>query len=185
MLATVGIRDAQSCCQRGSVSVKGRADEIASRADCRGEDHQNNNATWKAGTTGGKRYCRRYCTSEPVSLSFAESVCLRLPDYMYEKQSLATYVDLLEVPLGGNAWNCLSPSRLPASPSYIHPGTRHDCRRGSSGSGSGLHLCQGEPSSRPCTREITTSCSSLQLHFFTQRTQHSSPSPSRPQRATR
>lgn len=96
VLATVGIRDAQSCCQRGSVSVKGRADEIASRADCRGEDHQNNNATWKAGTTGGKRDCRRYCTSEPVSLSFAESVCLRLPDYMYmyEKQSLATYLDL-------------------------------------------------------------------------------------------
>lgn len=93
--ATVGIRDAQSCCQRGSVSVKGRADEIASRADCRGEDHQNNNATWKAGTTGGKRYC----TSEPVSLSFAESVCLRLPDYMYEKQSLATY--LLPRPVGG------------------------------------------------------------------------------------
>lgn len=43
---------------------------------------------------GGKRYCRRYCTSEPVSLSFAENVCLRLPDYMYEKQLLATYLDL-------------------------------------------------------------------------------------------
>lgn len=82
VLATVGIRDAQSCCQRGSVSVKGRADEIASRADCRREDHQNNNATWKAGT--------RYCTvpQRPVSLSFAECVCLRLPDY--ENHSLHT-----------------------------------------------------------------------------------------------
>lgn len=61
VLATVGIRDAQSCCQRGSVSVKGRADEIA-----------------------------RYCTvpQRPVSLSFAECVCLRLP--AYENHSLHT-----------------------------------------------------------------------------------------------